>query len=203
VHAVISFVVVMMLAGASLEGQGHGAPKAEDATNMGAGPRGSSPDSPAPAPAKPVVPPAAAKPGVAPAPVQVAPAAGAHVGQPKPPAAPAKPDAHAAAGPAKPGAPVPAAQAAQPAKSPVKSLGQAAESTAAALAASRRRSSRAASARPSGSAAGAEHAPAVKRYSLFWPPDDTVWRVQWPIITGRVALQWDDQPETVDQPASH
>jgi len=46
-------------------------------------------------------------------------------------------------------------------------------------------------------------APRVKRYSLFWPGEDIYWNVQWPIITGRVALTWEQAPEEdQDLPAS-
>ena len=206
----ISFVIVMLLAGASLEGQ--------------AGPRGTQPakvvkpeappakaHAPAPvvdahvAPAKPVVQPA----------VQRAAKPVTHA-ETKPPAEPtAKPGAHAetkpaAQQPAKPGAPAaaaakPAAHAAAtakpvapaPAKAPTKSLEEAAESIAAALKARGvRRSSRArAESEPS--------APRLKRYALYWPPDDTKWDVQWPVISGRVALTWDEPSESSDRPASH
>ena len=185
----ISFVVVMLLAGASLEGQ--------------AGPRGSQParavkaeappaaaHAPAPvvdahvAPAKPVVQ-GAAKP------VVHGEAKPAVHGEAKPAMpAPAKPVAH---GEAKPLAP------AAPAKPPAKTLEQAAESIAAALAARGLK-------RPARTESQAERpappAPRIKRYALYWPPDDTKWDVRWPVISGRVALTWDDPSESSNQPAS-
>jgi len=191
----LSFVVVMLLAGASLEGQ--------------AGPRGSQPakivkaeapaapaHAPAPvveahvAPAKPVVQ-GAAKPVVQ---VEAKPVVQAAVhGETKAVApAPAKPGVQTAATPGAPAAPAPA-------KPPARTLEQAAESIAAALAA---RGVKAPSRARSDSEPAAPRAPRIKRYALFWPPDDTKWDVQWPIISGRVALTWDDAPETSHQPAS-
>jgi hypothetical protein len=215
VRGSISFVVVMLLAGASLEGQ--------------AGPRGSQPakivkpeappapaHAPAPvvdahvAPAKPVVQGTAkpvaqgeakpavhveARPGAQPAakPTEHAEAKPAAHAETKPAApVPAKPGVQAAA---KPGAPPPPA----PAKPPARTLEQAAESIAAALAA---RGVRAPSRSRSDSEPAAPRAPRIKRYALFWPPDDTKWDVQWPIISGRVALTWDEPSETSHQPAS-
>ena len=186
----ISFVVVMLLAGASLEGQ--------------AGPRGTQPakvvkpeappaqaHAPAPvvdahvAPAKPVVQ-GAAKPAVhVEAKPEAKPAAHAETKAVPPPA---KPGVQAAA---KPAAPVPA-------KPPVKSLEEAAESIAAALKARGVRP-------PSRARAESEpvaRAPRIKRYALYWPPDDTTWDVKWPVISGRVALTWDEPSETSNQPAS-
>jgi hypothetical protein len=48
-------------------------------------------------------------------------------------------------------------------------------------------------------------APRLKRYTLYWPEEDIHWDVRWPIITGRVALAWDEEPkpeEAQDLPAS-
>lgn len=158
-RSILSFVVVMMLASASLEGQ--------------AGPRGSAQPPKVVKVETPPVPVPTPKPA---ADTHAAPIAGTNV-------APAKPVAHA---PEKPAAP------------PVKTLEQAAESIAAALAA---RGVRPAARTASASAAPAVRAPRIKRYSLYWPADDTHWDVQWPVISGRVALTW-DEPAAASEPAS-
>jgi hypothetical protein len=150
VRAAVSFVVVILLAGATLEGQEHAPAKTAAPAHQPAAPA-----KPTVAPPKPAVHEATAKPTVAPA------------------AAPAKP--------------------------PVRTLEQAAEAIAAALAA---RGVKPAS-RPlalRGRPAPARE-PRMKRYSLYWPEDDIDWQVQWPIISGRVALSWDD-PATAREPAS-
>lgn len=147
-HA-ISFVVVMMLAGASLEGQ--------------AGPRGSAQPVKAVRVETPPIPVPAAKPVV---------------------------DTHAA--------PVAGTQVA-PAKPPVRTLEQAAESIAAALAA---RGVKPAP-RPSSDSPAPRiaRAPRVPRYSLRWLEDDLHWDVQWPVVSNRVALTWQESDAT-SHPAS-
>jgi hypothetical protein len=145
VRAAVSFVVVMLLAGATLEAQDHAPAKA-------------APAKPTVAPPKPVV----------------------HEA-PKPPAAPA----------AKPAAPAAT-------KPPARTLEEAAEAIAAALAARGVKPA----ARPLAlRGTPAPRAPRIPRYSLYWPDDDIDWQVQWPIVSGRVALSWDDA-DPAQEPAS-
>jgi hypothetical protein len=186
VRGPISFVIVMLLAGASLEGQ--------------AGPRGTQPAKVV----KPEAPPAKAH---APAPVvdaHVAPAKpvvqGAVQGAVQPAVqGAAKPAAHAETKPAAQAAATAKPVAPAPAKAPTKSLEEAAESIAAALKA---RGVRPPSRARAESEPPAPRAPRLKRYALYWPPDDTKWDVQWPVISGRVALTWGDTLESSNQPAS-